>query len=415
MLSPFSSALTKLDDSLETIQVQFERVRAGLEANEDALRMGLVDACHYATILSDLISAQRAGANEIDHESLDQLIHELKILRCTEGGRLKLLNLASELSVGRVHHHRVNRTEELNKLRLRAVKELRGMAARSSQEKKLPGPRSSKWLHWACGLQEENDAALLQNLRRDFPGLEEFIAAIDERYWVSGNNHSTEFSSALAEGAAEEFAAELPPVPATEASSGDQDRLARNLLAMFEKVLHAEAAQAPSASNSSPPVAMTRDVGTSGAERADSSQGLAQSGRSPLVPARGKLDKERIDKAASLEFMKVVTAWQLSDSQARRLLGISRTLFDHIRDGERMTLEPDKLTRISLLVAIAKGLNVLYGSRRGEKWVHRPNSNPLFDGTEPLKYMLKEGVEGLLKVRELVGVWSGYISPEETQ
>ena len=66
-----------------------------------------------------------------------------------------------------------------------------------------------------------------------------------------------------------------------------------------------------------------------------------------------------------------------------------------------MPLEPEKLTRISLLVAISKGLNVLYGTRRGEKWVHRPHSNPLFDGTEPLKYMLKQGVEGLVKVREL--------------
>ena len=43
--------------------------------------------------------------------------------------------------------------------------------------------------------------------------------------------------------------------------------------------------------------------------------------------------------------------------------------------------------------------------------VHRPNSNPLFEGTEPLKYMLKQGVDGLIKVRQFVGVWSGYSAP----
>lgn len=417
MLSPFSSALAKLDDSLQTIQTLLQSPRGNLDADGDQLRRSLADVCHYATILSELVSSQRSTTNEIDHAPLDQLVYELTILRRTHRRRLKLLNLATELSSGRVHHHRVNRTQALNKLRLQAIRELWGVATRSSEHKDLPGPRSSKWLSWACGLQEETDAATLQVLRQDFPVLEEFVAAMDERYWESSDSHATEFSSAIAEGTDEESAD-------PQARSGfekpdaaphiDHDHLARNLLANFERVLHQGGAEEPSAAQNqslaAPPVPERVEP-----ESADKWVAPPQTADRPLVQQRGRLDKERIDKAAGVEFMKVVNAWQLDDSQARRLLGISRTLFNQLREGERVLLEPDKLTKISLLVAIFKGLNVLYGSRRGEKWVHRPNSNPLFNGNEPLKYMLKEGVEGLIKVRELVGVWSGYVSPEETQ
>lgn len=417
MLSPFSSALAKLDVSLQTIQSQMERLRADLDGDGDQLRHSLADACHYTTILSELITAQRSTANEIDHAPLDQLIHELNQLQRSQRRRLKLLNLASELSAGRVHHHRVNRTQGLNELRVQAVRELRA-ATVYYEGKDLPGPRSSKWLPWACGLQEESDGSTLQALRQDFPALEEFVAAMDEHNWISGDNRSIELSSAIAEGTAEEYALEPEGPPAREpdgAAPVDHDRTARNLLAMFEKVLQDGGAQTLSRPKQTQPAASTPAAKKSEAEGAAKWVGPTGNGDRPSVQPRLKLDKERIDKTAGLEFMKVVNAWQLDDGQARRLLGISRSLFNQMRDGERVTLEPDKLTRISLLVAISKGLTVLYGTRRGDKWVHRPNSNPLFDGTEPLKYMLKEGIDGLVKVRELVGVWSGYVSPEESQ
>src|SRR5690242_7773946 len=102
MLSPFSSALAKLDDSLQTVQTQLERRRVDLDVNGDELRRSLADACHYATILSELISAQRATAIQEDRPPLDRLIQELAVLRRTQRRRLKLLNLATELGSGRV-------------------------------------------------------------------------------------------------------------------------------------------------------------------------------------------------------------------------------------------------------------------------------------------------------------------------
>jgi Protein of unknown function (DUF2384) len=432
IVSPFSSSLTKLDENLRIIQTQTERLRAGLDFNEDQLRRSLAEACQCATILSDLISAQRSDANEIDEAVLDRLVHELKTLRRVQRRRLKLLNLAMELRDGRVRHHRVNRTEALNELRLRAVNELLEMATSSSQQKELPGPTSGKWMHWACGLQTDTEGMMLEALRRDFPAVEEFLVDIDEQHWVPSETHGADFSSEgfsseEAAGAAEESDGEPLPGAAggtIDAQPEDYDRLARELLAIFQKIRDVGKAEGHSASNENPvrvgpppselPAIPDSDSGQTktvppGARKGDSrsAQGPAFTWNDrPILKGSGRLQKAQIDKTAARDFMKVVNAWQLNDGQARQLAGIPRTQFRQLREGKHVSLEPDKLTRISLLAAICKGLTVLYGTRRGDKWVHRPHSNPLFDGATPLKYMLKEGVEGLVKVRELVGTWS---------
>ena len=75
MTAAFSSALTKLDDSLRMVRSQLDSMRSALEINEDQLSRSLADALHQAEILRGLIRAQRPDANWLDREKLDQLIH----------------------------------------------------------------------------------------------------------------------------------------------------------------------------------------------------------------------------------------------------------------------------------------------------------------------------------------------------
>ncbi len=421
MPSLFSSALAELDDNLQAIQTQNERLRGGLSVSENQLRRALAAAYRSATVLSDLISTQPPNANGIDREALDRLIRELNALRQRQLRRLKLLDLAMELNAGRVHHHRVNRTQSLNELRLAAVRELRVLASRSAQEKQIPGPSAGKWMKWACSLDEEEHATVLQSLSQGFPALEAFVSAIDIGNWAAGEHQAVELSYESAEEAFEDAEADCAPLtsaPSTDAAVAERDALARSLLGMFEKSLLAgekktissarehPASEAPSLSES--PKVRPSDGS------ADEWPGYTtEKGTALRTPSR--VERERLNKAAAADFLKVMKAWQLQGSQARQLLGVSRALFNQIQKGQNVILEPDKLARISILVAIWKGLNVLYGSRRGDKWVHRPNSNPLFNRQTPLKYMLKVGVEGLVSVRELVGVWSPYATTEEKQ
>src|SRR5271166_4284449 len=146
MSSPFSSALTELDGSLQTIQSQLDCLRAALEVDDDQLSHSLKNARQHAAMVRDLIHAERPDADWKDRRALDQMIQELEIAearRNQQQRRTKLLDLASELDAGRVAHRLDARTKELNTLRLEAVEELRKEAV-AEQVKELPGPNASE-------------------------------------------------------------------------------------------------------------------------------------------------------------------------------------------------------------------------------------------------------------------------------
>lgn len=187
MPSPFSSALTKLDDSLLSIRSQLDQLGAAMEVNSEHLNNLLADAWVHGEALRDLIRAERPDAKWADRQALGQLVQdvEVAILRNQER-RAKLLGLAAELEVGAVRHRFQARSTELNNLRLQAVNELRAEASIQEQEKELPGPDANEWLHWVCDLQDDKHAAIISDLRKDFPALEHFAGEMEESYWVPG-------------------------------------------------------------------------------------------------------------------------------------------------------------------------------------------------------------------------------------
>ena len=187
MPSPFSSALGKLDDSLQSIRSQLEQLGAALEVNSEQLNNLLAEAWVHGEALRDLIHAERPGAKWADRESLGQVVQDLEVaIRRNQERRAKLLSLAAELEVGAVRHRFQARSTELNSLRLAAVNELRAEAAIQEQEKELPGPGASDWLHWVCNLEDDKDASAISDLRGDFPALERFAGEMEEAYWVPG-------------------------------------------------------------------------------------------------------------------------------------------------------------------------------------------------------------------------------------
>ena len=116
--------------------------------------------------------------------------------------------------------------------------------------------------------------------------------------------------------------------------------------------------------------------------------------------------QERLSRAAVPAFFKLAEAWHLRDDAARQLLGgVSNGVFYQMKSRQKKTL--DKLTRISLLLGIFKGLNVLYSRKLADAWVNLPNSNPMFEGETPLAYIIRGGVPGLMRVRQLLDARRG--------
>jgi hypothetical protein len=116
----------------------------------------------------------------------------------------------------------------------------------------------------------------------------------------------------------------------------------------------------------------------------------------------------RLSPSAVKGFLKIAVLWELRDEDARQLLGgMSNGAYYELKKTGSRTLDQDRLTRISLLTGIFKALNILYRKKLSDRWVHLPNSNPMFGGEMPLAYIIKGGVPAMLRVRQLLDARRG--------
>ena len=79
------------------------------------------------------------------------------------------------------------------------------------------------------------------------------------------------------------------------------------------------------------------------------------------------------------------------------------------RNPEGKILDAERLQRISYIVGIYKALRILYGKDLGNRFMHLPNSNRMFNGSTPLEYMKKGGLLAMQDVRRLLDARRGGI------
>jgi len=121
-----------------------------------------------------------------------------------------------------------------------------------------------------------------------------------------------------------------------------------------------------------------------------------------------KTERERLSHSAIKAFINIMQKWRVRDGDARALLGgISNGQFYEMKRKPERTLDADTLTRISYLVGIFKGLNILYSEKLADAWMLRPNSNRIFGGQTPLAFVMKGGLPALQTVRRLLDARRG--------
>jgi hypothetical protein len=113
--------------------------------------------------------------------------------------------------------------------------------------------------------------------------------------------------------------------------------------------------------------------------------------------------RERLSAPALKAFFDIVRRWEVKDEDARALLGgvTNGPYYQMKRDPDRL-LEPDRLTRVSLLVGIFKALHILHSEGLADRWVQLPNTNRIFGGSTPLQYMIRGGLPAIQTVRHLL-------------
>ncbi len=129
---------------------------------------------------------------------------------------------------------------------------------------------------------------------------------------------------------------------------------------------------------------------------------------SPLIDLTVKAERERLSPPAIKAFFNIMERWRVRDEESRALLGgISNGQFYEMKKKPERTLDADTLTRISYLVGIFKGLNILYSQKLADAWMQRPNTNRIFGGSTPLAYVVVGGIPALQTLRRLIDARRG--------
>lgn len=128
-----------------------------------------------------------------------------------------------------------------------------------------------------------------------------------------------------------------------------------------------------------------------------------------LNPTR---DTNRRQAEVALKFFfNLSKRWKLRPSEERTLLGEppDSTFYKWKAEGSASRLSNDTLDRISYLMGIYKGLQILLPSERSaDEWVKRPNTGPLFNGQTPLERMLSGKIVDLSDVRRYIDFQRGH-------
>ncbi|WP_255014487.1 MbcA/ParS/Xre antitoxin family protein [Roseovarius sp. M141] len=107
--------------------------------------------------------------------------------------------------------------------------------------------------------------------------------------------------------------------------------------------------------------------------------------------------------------MNLFRAWQLSDIEARTLLGdMAQRTWARWKDGSIYRIDRDLRARMAILMGIHKGLRYLFSDpARGYAWIRKPNA--AFNGQSALDVMMRGEITDLIDLRSYLdaerGAW----------
>ena len=113
-------------------------------------------------------------------------------------------------------------------------------------------------------------------------------------------------------------------------------------------------------------------------------------------------DRKSLTGPALRTFVRIADAWRLSESEQMRLLGLdSRSTFQNWKRGAVSSVPKDALERISYILGIYKGLQILL-PKTADEWVRKPNKARVFGGRSALERMASGNVADLYVVRQYI-------------
>jgi len=125
----------------------------------------------------------------------------------------------------------------------------------------------------------------------------------------------------------------------------------------------------------------------------------ASTGRQP--------DRKDLTGPALRTFFRIADAWALKEQEQMRILGLdSRSTFQSWKRGAVASIPKDALERISYVMGIYKGLQILLPKTANE-WVRKPNKANVFGGRPAVDRMTSGNVADLYVVRQYIDAQRG--------
>ena len=126
-----------------------------------------------------------------------------------------------------------------------------------------------------------------------------------------------------------------------------------------------------------------------------------------VATAERTLDRKGLTGPGLRTFFRIADAWRLTEAEQMRLLGLdSRSTFQNWKRGAVSSVPKDALERISYILGIYKGLQILL-PKTADEWVRKPNTARLFGGRSALERMMSGNVADLYVVRQYVDAQRG--------
>lgn len=128
----------------------------------------------------------------------------------------------------------------------------------------------------------------------------------------------------------------------------------------------------------------------------------------PLQNFADEAARARLTPAALEAARNLANAWHATGDEMAALVGVSPSTWDRISAAAwQQTMTQDQLTRVSALVGVFKGLNLLFADSMADRWPKLPNSGPLFTNRTPVKTMIDGGIPIMIEVRRYVDALRG--------
>lgn len=113
-------------------------------------------------------------------------------------------------------------------------------------------------------------------------------------------------------------------------------------------------------------------------------------------------DRKGLTGPALRTFFRIADAWHLNEQEQMQLLGLdSRSTLQNWKRGAVAAISRDALERISYVLGIYKGLQILL-PQTADEWIRKSNSAGPFGGRSALDRMVSGNVADLYLVRQYV-------------